>query len=164
MASLTRWTWVWVDSRSWWWAGRPGVLRFMGLQIVGHDWTTELNWMMSILKDFRAFETNILLKTRNQFILKHYKKQQITLVKITESVNMYWFFSPTVQFSLLVVSEFLRPHGLQNTSFPCPSPTPGACSNLYPSSLWCHPMSFPSSPAFSLSQNQGLFQWVSSSH
>ena len=44
MASLTRWTWVWVDSRSWWWTGRPGVLRLMGSQIVGHDWATELNW------------------------------------------------------------------------------------------------------------------------
>ena len=42
MASLTRWTWVWVDSGSWWWTGRPGVLWFMGLQRVGHDWVTEL--------------------------------------------------------------------------------------------------------------------------
>ena len=41
MASLTRWTWVWVNSRSWWWRGRPGVLRFMGSQRIGHDrdWT-----------------------------------------------------------------------------------------------------------------------------
>ena len=44
MASLTRWTRVWVNSGSWWWTGRPGVLRFMGSQRVGHDWTTELNW------------------------------------------------------------------------------------------------------------------------
>ena len=44
MASLTRWMWVWVDSGSWWWTGRPGVLRFMGSQRVGHDWATELNW------------------------------------------------------------------------------------------------------------------------
>ena len=44
MASLTRWTWVWVNSRSWWWTGRPGMLRFVGLQRVGHDWATELNW------------------------------------------------------------------------------------------------------------------------
>ena len=43
MASLTRWTWVWVNSGSWWWTGRPGVLRFMGSQRVGHDWATELN-------------------------------------------------------------------------------------------------------------------------
>ena len=44
MASLTRWTWVWVNSGRWWWTGRPGVLRFMGSQRVGHDWATELNW------------------------------------------------------------------------------------------------------------------------
>ena len=44
MASLTQWTWDWVNSRSWWWTGRPGVLQFMGSQRVGHDWATELNW------------------------------------------------------------------------------------------------------------------------
>ena len=44
MASPTRWTWVWVNSGSWWWTGRPGVLRFMGLQRVRHDWATEVNW------------------------------------------------------------------------------------------------------------------------
>ena len=43
-ASLTRWMWVWVNSGSWWWTGRPGVLRFMGSQRVGHDWATELHW------------------------------------------------------------------------------------------------------------------------
>ena len=45
MASLTQWTWVWVNSGSWWWTGRPGVLRFMGSQRVRHDWATELNWI-----------------------------------------------------------------------------------------------------------------------
>ena len=44
MASLTRWTWVRVNSGSWWWTGRPGMLQFMGLRRVGHDWATELNW------------------------------------------------------------------------------------------------------------------------
>ena len=44
MASPTRWTCVWVDSGSWWWTGRPGMLQFMGSQRVGHDWATELNW------------------------------------------------------------------------------------------------------------------------
>ena len=47
MASPTQWTWVWVNSRSWWWAGRPGVLRFMESQRVGHDWVTELNLVFS---------------------------------------------------------------------------------------------------------------------
>ena len=49
MASLTRWTWVWVNSGSWWWTGRPGVLRFMGSQSVGHDWATALNWKTFLL-------------------------------------------------------------------------------------------------------------------
>ena len=44
MASPNWWTWVWVNSGSWWWTEKPGVLWFMGLQRVGHDWATELNW------------------------------------------------------------------------------------------------------------------------
>ena len=44
MASLTRWTWVWVNSGSWWWTGRPGMLQLMGSQRVRRDWSTELNW------------------------------------------------------------------------------------------------------------------------
>ena len=49
MASPTQWTWVWVGSRSWWWTGRPGVLRFMESQRVGHD-----NWSELILVLFQA--------------------------------------------------------------------------------------------------------------
>ena len=45
LASLTQWTWVWVNSGSWWWTGRPGVLQFMGSQRVGHDWVTDLIWL-----------------------------------------------------------------------------------------------------------------------
>ena len=48
MASPTQWTWVWVNSGSWWWTGRPGVLQFMGSQRVGHNWATELNWTVVI--------------------------------------------------------------------------------------------------------------------
>ena len=44
MASLTKWMWVWVNSRSWWLTGRPGVLQFMGSQRVGQDWVTDLIW------------------------------------------------------------------------------------------------------------------------
>ena len=44
MAPATQWAWLWVNSGSWWWTGRPGVLKSMGLQRVGHDWATELNW------------------------------------------------------------------------------------------------------------------------
>ena len=51
MASPIQWT-VWVNSGSWWWTGRPGVLMFIGSQRVGHDWATELNWILNLFLDF----------------------------------------------------------------------------------------------------------------
>ena len=59
MASSTQWTWVWVNSGSWWWTGRPGVLQSMGLQRVRHDWATELNWTdsSSIFSSLRNLHT-----------------------------------------------------------------------------------------------------------
>ena len=53
MASPTWWTWVLVNSGSWWWTGRPAVLWFMGSQRVGHDWVTELNWTEPFLDSFQ---------------------------------------------------------------------------------------------------------------
>ena len=55
----TRWTWVWVNSGSWWWTGRPGVLRFMGSQRVGHDWATELN--INLIEIFACFKKKKLV-------------------------------------------------------------------------------------------------------
>ena len=52
MASLTQWTWAWVNSRGWWWTVRPGMVQSMGSQRVGHDWVAELNWGKA---DFQAF-------------------------------------------------------------------------------------------------------------
>ena len=49
MASPTWWTWVWMNSGRWWWTGRLGVLRFMRLQRVRHNWATEVNWTMYIM-------------------------------------------------------------------------------------------------------------------
>ena len=74
-------------------------------------------------------------------------------------------FLPSVQFSHSVMSNSLRPHGLQHARLPCPSPTPGTCSNSCPLSQWCHPtiscsvipfssclQSFPASGSFPMSQ------------
>ena len=68
MASLTWWMWVWVNSRSWWWTGRSGVLWFMGLQRVGHDWATELNWTEDIFpsKDRLSAHIAISFATPNK--------------------------------------------------------------------------------------------------
>ena len=62
MASPTWWTWVWVNSRSWWWTERPGVLQSMGSQRVGHDWVTELNW--TELRMYYQLQDEINTKTR----------------------------------------------------------------------------------------------------
>ena len=69
MASLTWWTWVWVNSRSWCWTGRPGVLQFMGSQRVGHDLATELNWCFSNQKTVSwewIYFLNTIRKTKGQ--------------------------------------------------------------------------------------------------
>ena len=75
-------------------------------------------------------------------------------------------YSLKVQFSRSIVSDSLRPHGLQHARLPCPSPTPRVYPSSCPLSWWCHPTNSSSVILFSfnLSQHQGLFQWVSPSH
>ena len=67
MASLTRCTWVWVNSRSWWWTGKPGVLQFLGLQRVRDDWATELNWTqlngLVVFATFFNFSLNLTIRS-----------------------------------------------------------------------------------------------------
>ena len=58
MASPTQWTWVWVNSRSWWCTGRPGVLQSMGSQRVRHNWVTELNWIILWYQVYNQNEGN----------------------------------------------------------------------------------------------------------
>ena len=53
LMSPTQWTWLWISSRNWWWTGNPGLVQSMGLQRVGHDWVTELNW--TILSTSKVF-------------------------------------------------------------------------------------------------------------
>ena len=65
MASPTQWTWVWASSGSWWWTGKPGVLQSMGLQRVGHNWATELNW--TICKIDSQWKFAVWLQSSNQY-------------------------------------------------------------------------------------------------
>ena len=69
MASPTQWTWVWVNSGSWWWTGRPGVLQSMGSQMVGHDWATELNWTFNLRNICICLNGNIFVITLTYSIL-----------------------------------------------------------------------------------------------
>ena len=80
-------------------------------------------------------------------------------------VKKRWSSFSSVQFSCSVVSDSLRPHGLQHTRLPCPSLTPKTCSNSCLLSWWCHPtisssvipfsscpQFFPASESFPMSQ------------
>ena len=97
-------------------------------------------------------------------MLKSLGSQRVGHDLTYEKLN--WRLSNLFQFSS--VASDSATHELQHASPPCPTPTLGAYPNLFPLSRWCiqpsHPLSSPSPPTFNLSQHQGLFQWVSSSH
>ena len=85
MASPTQWTWIWVDSRSWWWTGKPGLLWFIGSQRVGHDWATELNWT-----DVRKLRSKFIIppqKTTNCFGIICWKDYPFLTVSGAFEVN-----------------------------------------------------------------------------
>ena len=92
MASLIRWMWVWVNSRSWWWTGRPGVLWFMGLQRVGHDWATDLIW-----SDLR---TRVLKSDAGVWILAQFLSGYVILGKL---INLSIPKSPVSNLRMIAV-------------------------------------------------------------
>ena len=78
IGSPARWTWVWVNPESWWWAGRPGVLQSMVSQRVAHNWATELNWT-----EWRVALARKLLQ------ISRVKFSMIPLRKKLQNVQMY---------------------------------------------------------------------------
>ena len=131
----------------------------MGSHRVGHDWSDLVVVVVAfyLVTMIYMFPSSFSLSRGPIYIPQKF---------ITSTESSYAISS--VQFSCSVVSDSLWPRELQHARPPCPSPTPGVYSNSCPLSRWCHPtshpLSSPSPPAFNLSQHQGLFQWVSSSH
>ena len=78
---------IWVKSRSWWWTGRPGVLRFMGSQRVGHDWATELNWIILLSCFLSSYSMNQKL---------HFNLSESILALYCLSVNKITLFLYTL--------------------------------------------------------------------
>ena len=79
MASPTRWTWVWVNSGSWWWTGRPDMLQFMGPQRVGRDWVTELNWTELGVR-LAIVSTEVIANRTNSELTESGKKRNVSSV------------------------------------------------------------------------------------
>ena len=67
MASLTRWTWVWISSGSWWWTGKPGVRQSMGSQRVGHNWATKRHHHHQMLEERYGSVTPSESPDRNKY-------------------------------------------------------------------------------------------------
>ena len=128
MASPTQWTCVWVNSRSWWWTGKPGTLQCMGLKRVGP--TEWLNWTHSSIL---AGKIPCIEETGGLQPMRSQRSQALTYDFPSEGLQ----FS-SVQFSHSDVSNSLRPHELLHDRPPCPSPTPGVHSDSHPWSRWCH--------------------------
>ena len=89
MPSPTRWAWVWVNSRSWWGTGGPGVLQFMGSQRVGHCWATELKWN----------ELKLLLEKNSLILQQGSKLDSSDLNQIRNFID--WKLSVNFAFSLI---------------------------------------------------------------
>ena len=118
----------------------------MGSQRTGHDWVSE-QW------------TTIVSQPQTSSVFR------FKVCSFTFKLQRRWGNNISVHFSRSVMSDSLQPHGLQHIRLPCPSPTPGACSNSCPFSWWCHPttsssvipfssclQSFPASGAFPMSE------------
>ena len=144
MASPTQWTWVWVDSGSWWWTGRP-VLWSMGLQRVGHDWVTELrdfhfhfswyHYSHFLIKDAAAAKSLQSCPTLCDPIDGSPPcsavpgiPQARTLEWVAISFSSAWRWKVKVKRS--VVSDSSRPHGLKPTRLLCPWDFPGKSTGV----------------------------------
>ena len=89
----------------------------------------------SFQRNPRADLPQVVLKYKMSRSCQHLK----TLHNVSQSYSFYVVGTHSVQFSRSVVSNSLWPHESQHARPPCPSPSPGVCSNSYPSSRWCHP-------------------------
>ena len=137
MASLTQWTWVWAKFRRWW---RAGSL------VCFNPWGHKESDMIEQLNNNKFKNVRGKCKT----VSEDFKMNQ-------------QYFIHSVQFTRSVISNSLQHHGLQHARLPCPSPTPGTCSNSCLSSQWCRPIisasvvpcsclqSFPASGSFPVS-------------
>ena len=154
----------------------------MGLQRVGHDLVTEqqqqyvntqhsltCSWDLRYCLEWWLLGCDIVIAHSPHQALKDYSQIVVlcyhgAIWLLLQLFIIFLIFFP-LQFSCSVVSDSLQPHGLYHTSLPCPSPTPGACSNSCPSSQWWHPaisscvipfspclQSSPASESFQMSQ------------
>ena len=134
MASSTQWTWVSVNSGSWWWTGRPAVLQSMGLQRIGHNWVTELNWILTITLE-ELYKNLAVAAKLLQLCLTVCDPLDgsppgspipgFLQARTLEWVAIYFFNAWKWKWSCSVMSNSSWPHGLQPTRLLPPWDFPG---------------------------------------
>ena len=159
MASPTQGMRVWINSGSWWWTGRPGLLQYVGLQRLGHDWVTEHNWIPS-----PPLALFVVMLPKAHLTL--HSRMSGSRWLITPS----WLSGSLVQFSSVAQSclTLCDPMNRSTSGLPVhhqlleftQTHVHLVSDAIQPS----HPRSPPSPPAPNPSQHQSLFQWVNSSH
>ena len=144
MASLTWWTWVWVNSGSWWWTGRPGMLRFMGSQRVRHDWETELNWTEHMYRMKVNYHHASRIEYTNKCLLKFLYESHCNYYAVFEIIMILWlmlwkllymcpvFFTQQIIVEyLLCVRNYARYWWYGNEYYRC-----GLCSQVLITKYW----------------------------
>ena len=106
MASPTQWTWVWVNSRSWWWTGKPGLLQSMGSQRFRHNWATEWTDLLSLFPALSCPTCQeILLGYFKDFTLMRVRVLSV-LSTVLSSGKLVEFLSPWCLFHFKWLSYF----------------------------------------------------------
>ena len=103
MASLTRWTWVWVSSGSWWWTGKPGVLQSMGSKRVGHNWANELSTWLSYNLMLYLLTTFIQFRLSSSFASSNHKSD-LFFCKFVFLDSIYHWDYTVLSFSVWFIS------------------------------------------------------------
>ena len=118
MASLTQWTWIWVNSRNWWWTGRPCMLRSMGLQRVRDNWGTELNWTDVFRNRFYYLNHWHLLISSSWLTKNLLWNECLMVLNFSFIWNLYIDLLPLLLWSSLWDLSEMLPPGLQSSFCP----------------------------------------------
>ena len=110
MASPTWWTWVWVNSGSWWWTGRSGVLQFMGSQRVRHNWVTDSNRTDSKVNWLLLFSYSVVSESLWPHGLRHARLPcpSPSHGACSNSCPLSWWCHPTISSSIILFSSYLQ--------------------------------------------------------
>ena len=119
MASPIHWTWIWVNSGSWWWTGRPGMLQSMGSQRVGHDWVTELNRTDWVFKPNRwnivwllwRIQVGSGMESKNLMVIFQYKKNPYSVENCISWIINVFKYSDTIECQIESEGEKFNPYG-----------------------------------------------------